>query len=107
MEIRNDTLHGIDQSSIEVARLEKAQRETAALYTVKDCVLPRDNDLFYNSIAEHYEQETTSRGLRQWLHTWKPTILQSVKEAKRLGTRGMANIRQLFNMPIDPEPPPQ
>ena len=63
-EIRNDTLHGIDQSSREVARLERATRETEALYTVKDCVLPRDKDLFYSSLAEHHIQEPTSRGLQ-------------------------------------------
>ena len=106
-EIRNDTLHGIDQSSIEVARLERAMRETEALYEVKTDVLPRDYDLFYTTIDEHYEHETTSRGLRQWIHTWKPVILQSIKQATTLGTRGLANIRQFFTLPIPPEPPPQ
>jgi hypothetical protein len=114
-EVRNGTLHGIDQSSIEVARLEKAKRETEALYLVKDSVLPRDSELFYRSLSEHYEQETTSRGLRQWLRTWKPTILKSVKDATRLSTRGMTSIRNHFlrlnnddvpPIPIEPEPPP-
>jgi hypothetical protein len=100
-EIRNATKHGIDAGSRESALVEMARKETAALYDVRDQVLPRDYELFYHSLDEHHLQEPTSRGLNQWLRTWQPVIHQSVKAATKLGTRGLASIRR-FMLPTAP-----
>jgi hypothetical protein len=95
-ETRNDAQHGVDSASREVALATMARKQTAALYTIRDEVLPRDRSLFYSSLDEHHQREPTARGLNQWLSTWQPVILQSVKDATRMGTRGMASIRQFF-----------
>jgi hypothetical protein len=106
---RNSVQHGVDAASREAILLDSAKRETEALYDIRDEVLPRDHDLYYGTIDEHMERETTSRGLRQWLNTWKPVLLHSVKEGKRLGTNGMRSIRQYFqntNTTTPPAPTP-
>jgi hypothetical protein len=102
-ENRNAAQHGVDAASREIALAEMARRETAALYDVRDTVLPRDHDLFYSSLEEHHIHEPTSRGLNQWLTTWQPVIRQSIKTATKLGTRGMASIRQYIS-PVPPRP---
>ena len=86
----------VDAATREVALATMARKQTAALYKIRADVLPRDHSLFYSNIDEHHNREPTSRGLNQWLITWQPVILQSVKEAARLGTRGMASLRQYF-----------
>jgi hypothetical protein len=106
-EIRNAAQHGIDAGSRETALTEMAIKQTAALYEVRDQVLPRDYDLFYASLEDHHLQEPTSRGLNQWLSTWQPVILQSVKKAAKLGTRGLASIRQFFQPTRAIPPSPQ
>ena len=103
-ENRNAAQHGVDAASREIALAEMARKETAALYEVRDRVLPRDYELFYSSLEEHHLQEPTSRGLNQWLTTWQPVIRQSIKTATKLGTRGIASIRQ-YILPPPPIPP--
>jgi hypothetical protein len=103
-ENRNAAQHGVDAASREIALAEMAMRETAALYDVRDQVLPRDYELFYSSLDEHHLQEPTSRGLNQWLTTWQPVIHLSIKTATKLGTRGLASIRQYIR-PLPPIPP--
>ena len=104
-EHRNSVKHGVDSTSREVILLETAKRETAALYDIKDDVLPRDQDLYYGSMEKHYTQEPTSGGLRQWINTWQPVLLHSLKESARLGTRGMQSIRRYFQNTDTTTPP--
>jgi hypothetical protein len=95
-EERNAALHGHDANTREAAMFAQAQRETENLYGIREQVLSRDKDLFYTTIDTHYEKETTARGLRQWLNTWKPVILHSVAESKKFGLRGVNVITQYF-----------
>jgi hypothetical protein len=105
-DIRKTALHGVDQSAKELERIESAKRETTVMYSARNKILPRDQDIFYSNEEEHFRQEPTSRGLQQWLNTWKPVIIQSVKEAEKLGTRGMNNIRNFFSPSThQPHPP--
>jgi hypothetical protein len=97
---RNNDLHGVDAISREQALIAIAQQETASLYTLRHQVLPRDRQLFYSTVAIHFEKETTSRGLRQWISTWKPVILQSVKDSARLNTSRTRSIRSYFSQAI-------
>jgi hypothetical protein len=110
-ESRNDDQHGVDAASREIALATMARKQTAALYDIRDDVLPRDHSLFYSSIEEHHRREPTARGLQQWLSTWQPVLLLSVKTATLLGTRGMASLRTYFppqgaTVPPDEIPPP-
>ena len=82
-----------------------ARKQTATLYEIRDDVLPRDHSLFYSTLEEHHRREPTSLGLNQWLYTWQPVILSSVKTAAKLGTRGLSSIRQFFT-PSTPDDNP-
>ena len=95
-ETRNDAQHGVDAVTREIALVTMARKQTAAMYEIRHDVLPRDHSLFYSNLDEHHQREPTSRGLTQWLSTWQPVILQSVKEAVRLGIQGMTPITQYF-----------
>ena len=105
-EIRNAAQHGIDAESREAILLATAIRETESLYDIREEVRPRDKDLYYRTIEEHCEQEPTSRGMRQWLNTWKPVLLHSLKEGRRLGTAGMRSIQQYLQPTITQPTPP-
>jgi hypothetical protein len=94
---RNDDLHGVDAVSREAALVTLAQQETTTIYSLRDQVLPRDRELFYATLDIHFQKEPSSRGLRQWLFTWKPVILQSVKDSKRLNTARTRSIRTYFS----------
>jgi hypothetical protein len=78
-ETRNSARHGIDDVTKELARIEQAKREIVSMYELKDAVLPRDRELYYETTDAHFEREKTSLALRQWLSTWKPVLLQSHK----------------------------
>jgi hypothetical protein len=73
-ETRNKARHGHDPETQEIARIEQAQRETAVVYSTRNEILPEFQDVFYDSLEDHFEAETTSLGLRQWLNTWQSTV---------------------------------
>ena len=66
---RNAAQHGDDPITREIALYSQAQRETEHIYALKSKVLPRDITLFYESLQTHWDTETTSTGLHQWLST--------------------------------------
>ena len=93
---RNSDAHGITPTQHEEALVVQARLETLSLYDHRHLVLPRDDSLFYSSPEEHFHREPTSRGLRQWLHTWQPVILTSIRESHRLGLTNIRSIRSYF-----------
>ncbi len=95
--VRNKAQHGEVREARERILVARAQRATEALYAIKNDVLPRDRELFYSSLEEHYEYESTSTGLNQWLLTWKPVILNSVQESVKRGLRGVSSILSHFS----------
>mmetsp|Transcript_6236 Transcript_6236/g.17580 ORF Transcript_6236/g.17580 Transcript_6236/m.17580 type:complete len:210 (-) Transcript_6236:28-657(-) len=84
--LRNDARHGHDQETKEQKCIEQAQREIVAIYSTRTEVMPRDRACFYPSTDTHFTHETTSRQLRQWINTWQPLFLLSIKEARRTHT---------------------
>ena len=72
------------------------QLQTVTLYEYKDIVVPCDRKHFYKDLDEHLSFETSSRGLRQWINTWEPVVLKSVKDALALGTSGMSAMTEFF-----------
>ena len=59
-------------------------------------ILPRHRKYFYDLFEEHLQEETTSRGLQQWVTTWGPVIRHSLSKAKTLGVPRMNSILQYF-----------
>ena len=72
----------------------------AALYNLKDDVLARDKDIFYDSINQHTNEAATTE-LQNWISTWRPTILTSVKHAKSWAIKGVRTINHYFQFQPD------
>mmetsp|Transcript_19591 Transcript_19591/g.53954 ORF Transcript_19591/g.53954 Transcript_19591/m.53954 type:complete len:316 (+) Transcript_19591:360-1307(+) len=94
--LRNDARHGNDNETREARLVDQAQREITAIYENKNKVLPRHRKYFYNNTTTHFEQEPTSRQLRQWINTWNPLIIHSVKEARKTNTQGNSSALDHF-----------
>ena len=75
---------------------DHALTKAIALYALRAGVLPRDRDVFYPSIDIHKIKEPSATGLRQWLNTWKPVILQSIKDGTRTGTTRVQSLTRMF-----------
>lgn len=61
---------------------------------MRDQLLPRDRDILMSSYDEHAKKSTNQ--IKNWLHTYKPTILQSVKIATTHAITGVRAITSYF-----------
>ena len=95
-EARNADLHGVDAATRESAQYVQAQRETEEIYSQCSLVQPRDRDVFYSNTNEHFQEEPTDHGLRQWLNTWKLLLLRSIQDSTATGTHRTHSIRDFF-----------
>ncbi|KAL7574197.1 hypothetical protein ACA910_014872 [Epithemia clementina (nom. ined.)] len=93
---RNHARHGRDKISHEASLTQQALRETAALYDLRDLVIPRDRALFYSSLQAHQEALPSASSLRQWLLTWGPVIRQSVLLSQQNNTTHTLSLRSYF-----------
>ena len=91
---RNGAKHGTDAASKEIARQEEAKREITHLYGLRQQMLPSDRELLYNSPEEHFVRDPTSRGMRQWINTWKHVVLRGVNMSKKRGLQGQGGRTQ-------------
>jgi len=92
-----DTLHFFQCPMKTITQNQNStQREIVAIYSTRTEVMPRDRACFYPSTDTHFTHETTSRQLRQWINTWQPLILHSIKEARRTSTRLNSLITDFF-----------
>ena len=98
---RNDDRHGRDKTAHKQLLVEQASLQTEEFYKLRNAVLPRHRQLFYESYEQHKEVEETSKGLLQWISTWGPVIHQSSEQAKRLGINGVHSILRYFRRSLD------
>ena len=96
-EARNADLHGIDATMREQAQYTQAQWETEEIYSQHSLVQPRERDVFYSNTNEHFQKESTARGLKQWLNTWKLLILRSIREGTAKGTNHNHSICDFYS----------
>ena len=98
---RNADRHGRDKTMRERLLIERALLQTAELYNVREDVLPRHKDFFYDTYEIHKETEDSSSSLNQWLVLWGPLIHHSIIKAKRLGVDRVNDIRKYFSQNSD------
>ena len=98
---RNGQQHGLDAIAKEHKLHAMAMKQIEELYKYKNDVLPRHQELFYDTLDQHHDQEPTSKGIRQWIRTWEPVVLRSVEDAKKFGTRGITAISSFFKRKND------
>ena len=93
----NNDRHGRDVADKAKHRLDKAIRSTTSLYRFKPDVLPSHTHIFYTTIDEHLEKETTAYQLESWINTWRSLISRSVQKAKEFGLTRTRSILQYFS----------
>ena len=93
---RNEDRHGRDATEKANRRLEKAIRCTSSLYRFQSEVLPVHRKIFYSSVEDHLNKETTTTQLESWITTWSSVIFRSVQRAKELGIARTRDITQYF-----------
>ena len=93
----NADLHGIHATMREQAQYAQAQRETEKIYSPRSLVKPCDREVFHSNNNEHFQEESTARGLKQCLNTWKPLILRSIQEGTATGTNQNHSICDFFH----------
>ena len=96
-EARNADLYGVHAAMHELAQYAQAQWETEEIYSQRSLVQPQDWDVFYSNTSEHFQKETTACGLKQWLNTWKPLLLQSIQDGIAMGTHCNDSICDFFS----------
>ena len=94
--VRNGARHGVTAAAREAALVAQAQRETKAVYTLRQSVQPIDQRLFYSSLEAHFQAEPTSKGLRQWLNTWGHHLRKSAAQGMQTGVAGNHAITEFF-----------
>ena len=88
--LRNDDRHGKDQATNSLLRARTLHAELRELYSYKLQMCPIDRHLFHASVEEHIQCHSSLDSLEDWLHNYRPVILSSVDQARRLGiTRNM------------------
>lgn len=55
----NEARHSHDTESQEIAQYEQAQRETVEIHAIQSKILPEFQDVFYDSIEDHFEVKWT------------------------------------------------
>ena len=97
---QNSIKHGINNSTRQAKIRERTLNEIAALYNLKDEVLAKDQDIFYDPVDQHTTEAATTQ-LQNWISTWRPTILNSVKHAKSWAIKGVRTINHYFQFQPD------
>ena len=54
----------------EQAQYAQAQEETEEIYSQHSLVQSCDYNVFYSNTNDHFQNESTAHGLKQWLNTW-------------------------------------
>jgi hypothetical protein len=89
---RNETIHGHDLASQQLARRRKLGIEMEFLHAQQDQVLACDADTFIGNTPTdltQYLDVTTATQVQNWLYTWKPFIQSSIDCAKDLSIQGV------------------
>ena len=89
-ESRNADQHGRDSATQAKKRKDQVLLQLESLYTLRGKVLQRDRSLFHDHIDDHKKLPT--RCIKQWINTYQPLLLKSVKDAK---TFSLLHVRPL------------
>jgi hypothetical protein len=94
--IRNQVIHGHDQTSrLNIQRLE-AETELRAIYDERELLLPADQDHLFDDVNTHLAYSTNS--IRNWLNTYQGLFTDSISKAKKRVLDGVCSIRSYFQL---------
>jgi hypothetical protein len=86
----NKARHRQDSTTRHVAKRKQVFQELDILYAYPPSVLHPDRDIFFTDINKHKTKPT--HAIRQWINTYQPLILKSIKDAK---THSLLHVRTL------------
>lgn len=93
---RNTDRHRRDKTESERNLVERIIQQTNKFYKVRNNVLPRHKNLFYQNLEEHKRKEETFCGLQQLMNTLGPLLRDSSESAKNLGINRMRTMAEYF-----------
>jgi hypothetical protein len=77
--------------------MDKARRETRALYDLKPlCFLRAQRQYFYATLEDHFDKERDTRNLENWVETYRPMIEQDAKLRQDTLRRRLRPIDEIF-----------
>jgi hypothetical protein len=85
--IRNEVIHGHDQTSRNRIQRTMTEQEICAIYQDRHLLLPADQDHLFDDVEFHLTFSTTS--LRNWLNTYQGMFTDSISKAKKRATEGV------------------
>jgi hypothetical protein len=92
--IRNEVIHGHDESSRQRKQRASAEKELRAIYEDRELLLPADQDHLFEHVDIHLAKSTQS--IQNWLNTYQPMFTDSIKKARRRAVDGVRSIRSYF-----------
>lgn len=99
--IRNEDRHGKDQTRHSILREGTLHAELRELYTYRTLVCPIDRHIFHPTADNHIQQHPSLDALEDWLRSYRPVIMASADQAKKLGiTRTNTILAYSANNPI-------
>ena len=93
-EMRNQDLHGANESTKARAEREENERTLRDIYDMRAQMEPSVQQLLCQDIATHFEKPLWYN--KNWLAIHGPLVKQSIKRAKKKAIQGVRSIRQYF-----------
>jgi hypothetical protein len=107
---RNEAIHGHDLKTQNQSRHRRLRAEMELLHSQRDNVLAVDSDAFigdHPDALETFLSVSTPTHIQNWLNTWRPLIVSSVKSAKELSIRGVRTMSTYFPSERPPNQAPR
>ena len=92
--MRNQVIHGRDLAEQATIQRRTAISELRAIYLLREEMLPGDRCILMATVEQHAEKPTLI--LKNWIHTFKPTVIHSVKIATQSALRGVRSLTEYF-----------
>jgi hypothetical protein len=93
-EMRNQVIHGRNLAEQATIQRRTAISELRAIYLLREEMLPGDRCILMATVEQHAEKPTLI--LKNWIHTFKPTVIHSVKIATQSALRGVRSLTEYF-----------
>jgi hypothetical protein len=94
--IRNQVIHGHDQTShLDIQHLE-AKTELCAIYDDHELLLPADQDHLFDDVNTHLAYSMNS--IQNWLNTYQGFFTHTISKAKKRVLDGVCSIQSYFQL---------
>jgi hypothetical protein len=95
---RNQALHGKDMKTRQLARATKAQFKIRFLYDIRSQCSPYvQSHWYYGSPEEHFERETSTTNLENWIAAYETRIITHILHFKNQRHRGQRTITDFLS----------